>query len=103
MTGERKEKFFDLIEREQGALAGLGVKKIGLFGSAIRGEDNDASDYDVLAVFHAGEKKYKNFTALIDFLEEKLGNEVELVTKEGLSPYIGPYILEEVVYADIKP
>jgi len=102
MTDTRKTKFFDLIDREQDALTSLGIKEIGLFGSAVRGEDNDASDYDVLAVFHKDKKKYKNFIAVIDFLEARLGNEVELVTKEGLSPHIGPYILKEVVYADIK-
>ena len=102
MTETRKEKFFALIHREREALASLGIKEIGLFGSAVRGEDHDASDYDVLAVFQEGRKKYKNFIAVIDFLEAGLGNEVELVTKEGLSPHIGPHILEEVVYADIK-
>ncbi len=35
-----------------------------------------------------------------DILENLFRNEkVEIVTKNGLSPYIGPQILKEVIYA----
>jgi hypothetical protein len=46
-------------------------------------------------------KKFRNFAAVVDFLEEKLGGTVDLVTREGLSPFIGPHILEEVEYASL--
>jgi uncharacterized protein len=37
--------------------------------------------------------------AVYDLLEQIFKNEkIELVTKNGLSPYIGPQILEEVQY-----
>ena len=34
-------------------------------------------------------------------LEEKLGRSVELVTREALSPHLGPHILEDVEDVEI--
>lgn len=62
----------------------------------LRNEDNDKNDIDILVTFNEGQKSFKNFVTLIDFFEEKMGCTVDLVTKEGLSPYIGPRILKEV-------
>jgi len=37
--------------------------------------------------------------SVCDYLEQLFKNEkIEIVTKNGLSPYIGPHILKEVVY-----
>ena len=51
--------------------------------------------------FEKDKKKFKNFIAIIDLLEKKLGADVELVTRESLSPHIGPKILREVMYAPL--
>ena len=96
-----KEKFFDLIAREKETLLKLGVTQIGLFGSTVRGEDTEQSDYDVLVTFDKSKKTYRNFIAVVDLLESALGKNVELVTTESLSPYIGPKIKEEVEYASL--
>lgn len=73
---------------------------IGIFGSVARGEDRTKSDYDIPVEFKKRKKTFKTFTALCDFFDTHLGKNYELVTKEGLSPYIGPYILKEV--EDVK-
>lgn len=82
-------------------LRSFGVKKIGIFGSVARGEDTKESDVDVLVQFEIGKKSFKNFLVVVELLEKELGGEVELVTTESLSPYIGPFILKEVQYAPI--
>ena len=94
-----KERFFELVEREKSQLQSFGVKQIGLFGSTLRGEDTELSDYDVLVSFEKDKKTYRNFIAVVDLLESALGKKVELVTTESLSPYIGPKIKKEVEYA----
>jgi predicted nucleotidyltransferase len=45
--------------------------------------------------FEPGAKSYDNFLRLSLLLEDILGRRVELLTRESLSPYIGPRILEE--------
>jgi predicted nucleotidyltransferase len=92
----RKEKFYKVIESNKEYLRELGVISIGIFGSVVREEDSENSDYDILVEFKRGEKSFRAFTSLCDFLEKYLGNNYELITKESLSPYVGPRILKEI-------
>jgi predicted nucleotidyltransferase len=79
----------------------LGVKRIGLFGSYVRGEQRAESDVDLLVEFEAGRKSFDAFMELSFWLEAIMQRKVELVTVESLSPYIGPHILKEVEFASI--
>ena len=73
----------------------LGVVRLALFGSVLRGEATADSDVDILVEFEPGAKSFDRFMALAELLEDRLGRPVELVTTESLSPYIGPRILAE--------
>ena len=77
-------------------LRSLGVKRLGLFGSFVRDEQRPASDVDVLLEFDPARKSFDNFMRIAFLLEEVLERPVELVTTEGLSPHMGPRILNEV-------
>jgi predicted nucleotidyltransferase len=57
---------------------------------------NTRSDVDLLVEFQPGRKTIDNFMVLADLLESVLHRRVELVTAEGLSPYLGPRILLDV-------
>jgi predicted nucleotidyltransferase len=72
-----------------------GVQRLGLFGSFVRDAPHGDSDVDLLVEFRPGTKTFDNFMALALFLEELLQRRVELVTRESLSPYIGPRIIAE--------
>jgi predicted nucleotidyltransferase len=73
----------------------LGVARLALFGSVLRGHPRVDSDVDLLVQFEPGAKSYDRFLALSELLEERLGRPVELITTEALSPFIGPSILAE--------
>jgi predicted nucleotidyltransferase len=73
----------------------LGVVRLALFGSILRGQPKPDSDVDILVQFAPGAKSYSRFLALSELLEARLGRTVELVTPEALSPFIGPHILAE--------
>lgn len=92
----KKERFYKVIESNKKYLERLGVISIGIFGSVAREEEKSHSDYDILVEFRKEKKSFKTFITLCDFLENRLGENYELITKESLSPYIGPYILREV-------
>lgn len=88
----------EAIERLAGCaeeIRALGVDRLALFGSVLRGESRADSDVDLLVQFRPGSKSYARFLALSELLEAKLGRRVELVTTEALSPFIGPRILAE--------
>jgi len=83
------------LEQAREQIQALGVQRLALFGSVVRGQARPDSDVDLLVQFDPERKTLYNFMALCFLLEELLQHRVELVTTESLSPYIGPYILRE--------
>lgn len=100
-TVQTRKNVIERLQRLGGDLCRLGVERIGLFGSFQRDEPDAESDVDLLVEFAPGEKSFDNFMALSFLLEEELGRPVELVTREALSPHIGPHILQSVKYVEI--
>lgn len=77
----------------------FGVTDLGLFGSYARNQQSPHSDIDLLIDFRRGHETFDNLMAASDLLQGLFpGKQVQIVTKKGLSPYIGPHILKEVVY-----
>jgi hypothetical protein len=80
-------------------LSKFGIRNVGLFGSYSRNEQSSESDIDLLIDFEPEKENFDNFMAAYDLFEKLFKNEkIEVVTKNGLSPYIGPRILNEVEY-----
>ena len=73
-----------------------GVKSISLFGSAVRNENTPASDIDVF-IDTDPEVSFSllDLVEVKHFLEDNLGCEVDVVTREGLHPHIKEGILNE--------
>jgi len=88
-----KKEIKEIIREHKEILKKYKVKSIALFGSYVRNEQKEDSDIDLLVEFD--EDTYHNFINLIFSLEELLREEVTVVSKEDLSPYIQPYILRE--------
>jgi predicted nucleotidyltransferase len=77
----------------------FGVKRIGIFGSFVRGEAKEGSDADVMVEFKENAENFDNYIELKYFLQEAFGRDVDLVTLDVLKPQLKDYILREVVYA----
>ena len=86
---EIKRKILPILER-------YGVKRVGLFGSYIRGEMKEHSDIDILV-------EIEQDISLLDFvgikleIEEVLGNKVDLVEYDTIKPLLRERILKEQV------
>ncbi len=93
-----KEDVLSIIKENHDKIQAFGVKRLGLFGSFVRRQQNPESDIDLIAEFEKGKKTFDNFINLSFLLEDLLGHRVELVTVESLSPYLKPYIMKEVEY-----
>ncbi len=94
-----KDYILSTIRLNRPGLNSLGIRQIGLFGSYVRGQQSDKSDIDILIDFEPDKENFDNYMAVYDLFELLFKNErVEIVTKNGLSPYIGPEILNEVEY-----
>jgi predicted nucleotidyltransferase len=76
------------------------VSRISVFGSYVRGEETPESDIDILVQLKPADQRPRlglKFFGLQNDLGKLIGREVDLVTEEGLSPYIRPYVEREKV------
>jgi predicted nucleotidyltransferase len=88
-----------LLKKHNDILKKYKVKRIGLFGSYIRGEQKRNSDIDFLVEFE--EPTFNNFMDLVFSLEDLFSKKVELITNGNLSPYMQPYVEKEVRWYEI--
>ena len=78
-----KEKIVEILREAYPYLvAEFGVKKMGLFGSYVKGQPNEASDVDVFVEFESpiGFK----FIRFAEHLECLLGKKVDVLTLAGI-------------------
>ena len=73
------------------------VKKIGVFGSYAREEQTERSDIDLLVEFSKPISFFSLFE-LEDYLKDKLGVRVEIVTPGALKEILIPIVMKEVIY-----
>jgi predicted nucleotidyltransferase len=95
-----RKKILDFLEAEMSFLMKTyNVNTIGLFGSYAREEQTETSDLDLLVEFT---KPISYFTLfkLEDYLSDKLGVHVEIVTPGGLKELIKPIIMRDVLYVE---
>src|SRR6476660_8924067 len=94
-----KDNILKTLKDNKLKLSKFGIRNVGLFSSYIRNEQSSESDIDLLIEFDPEKETFDNFMAVYDLFEKLFKNEkIEVVTKNGLSPYIGPKILNEVQY-----
>ncbi len=94
-------EIFRIIAEHNGELSRFGVSRIGLFGSAARGEVKPESDFDFLVEFRPGEKNYDNFFEVAELLENLFGRRVDVLTVESVSPILKERILQEAHFETI--
>lgn len=100
MVSNRKQ-VLDLIMQNRSKFKNFGAKRVGVFGSFARDSVKSDSDVDLLVEFCAGQKNWRNLYGMAEFAGKLFEREVEVVTPESLSPYIGPHIRREVLYVEI--
>ena len=96
-----KEKIFDIIRQHRKELRKYGVKRVGLFGSFVRGEQNKSSDIDIIIEFEEGRKNFDNFINTVFLFEKLFGREVDSLTPESINRRLKPYIVKEAVYEEV--
>ena len=71
------------------------IRRLALFGSALRDDFRPDSDVDVLVEFEPGARVGLAFITMQDELSELLGRKVDLNTPACLSPYFRKEVLNE--------
>ncbi len=73
------------------------VKRLGIFGSYVKGQMRRSSDVDVLVEFSRS-IDLLDFVALETFLTDQTGAKIDLVSIKALRPEFRGTILSEVIY-----
>ena len=92
-----QNEILNLISEHRDDISRFGVRRLCLFGSAVRGEATQGSDLDFLVEFET-----KSFDAYMDlkfFLEDLFSCQVDLVIADAIKPRLRESILKEAVHA----
>lgn len=98
MVAISREGILQSLTAHRDALRGLGVRRLGLFGSAARGELTPTSDLDFLVEFDA--KSFDRYMEVKFLLEDLFGRKVDLVLADAIKPRLRERILKDVVHAE---
>ena len=96
-----QQKILQQFDTHEADIRSFGVKRIGLFGSFARGQENTRSDLDVLVEFNRGQKTFDHFMDSKFFLQKLFGKKIDLVLKDSLKPSLRQRILKEVICAGL--
>lgn len=103
------EEIVDLLKTNKEALEKYKVKKIGLFGSYVRGEQKKKSDIDLVVEFDLSafgnnfEGLFDVFMDLSSYLEDLFGKKVDILTPVSIESIrikeVAEEIKKSVIYA----
>ena len=79
-----KEKIIKILRENIDEIKKFGIKRIGIFGSAVRDELKENSDIDIVVEFEKGKATFENFGGLIEFLENLFNRKVDILTMGGI-------------------
>jgi uncharacterized protein len=91
------DQILDVLRAHAAELQRLGVRRLGLFGSAARGEATEASDLDFLVEFDR--KTFDGYMELKELLERLFRRRVDLVIAEAVKPQLRGRIFQEAIFA----
>jgi predicted nucleotidyltransferase len=96
---DREEILARLRENER-ALRARGVSHAAVFGSRARGDERPDSDIDIMVEFDpAAHVTVFNYAGLKDYIASLFDGPVDVVSREGLKPYIRPAATIDAIYA----
>ncbi|MDN7025451.1 nucleotidyltransferase family protein [Methanoculleus sp. FWC-SCC1] len=93
------ESILAALADHRARIRNLGIRRIGVFGSFVRGEEREESDIDILIEFEEGRRSFDTYMDLKFFLEDLFGRKVDLVDRDTVKADLVPYILQSVRYA----
>jgi len=93
-----KEKILEKIEENRKLIKQKGVKKIGLFGSFAKDNQNKKSDVDILIEFD--KPTLEKYLYVLRLLKKELKRKIDLIIESDLKPEL-MYVKKEAEYAEI--
>lgn len=95
-----RREIIDRLRQNEAALRARGVSHAALFGSRARGDNRPDSDIDIMIEVDpaAGIGVYE-YVALKDYIAALFDRPVDVVSRDGLKPYVKPAVTTDAIYA----
>jgi predicted nucleotidyltransferase len=95
-----RQQILDRLRENETALRTRGVSHAALFGSRARGDNRPGSDIDIMIEFDpAAHVTVFNYAGLKDYIASLFDGPVDVVSREGLKPYLRPAATTDAIYA----
>jgi uncharacterized protein len=90
----------ETLRRSEGDLRARGVRRAAIFGSVARGDNNAASDIDVMIeIDPEAHLTVYDYAGLKEFIAGLFDAPVDVVNRDGLKPYVRPAATADAIYA----
>ncbi|MCX7309635.1 MAG: nucleotidyltransferase family protein [Afipia sp.] len=90
----------ETLRRSEKALRARGVRRAALFGSVARGDNRPDSDIDIMIeVDPDAHITVFEYVGLKEYISGLFNEPVDVVSREGLKPYVRPAATADAIYA----
>jgi predicted nucleotidyltransferase len=95
-----REDILDRLRENERALRARGVTHAALFGSRARGDNRPDSDTDIMIeVDPEAHISVYDYVGLKEYIASLFDGPVDVVSRDGLKPYVRPAATADAVYA----
>jgi uncharacterized protein len=95
-----RQDIIDRLRQNERALRARGVTHAALFGSRARGDERADSDTDIMIeVDPDAHLSVYDYVGLKDYIASLFDGRVDVVSRDGLKPYVRPAATAEALYA----
>jgi hypothetical protein len=96
----RRDDVIARLKEAEPALRARGIRRAAVFGSVARGDERPDSDIDIMIEvdpdFHI---TIYDYVGLKEYVSELFEGTVDVVSRNGLKPYVRPSVTAEAIYA----
>jgi uncharacterized protein len=95
-----RQEILAKLRENEAALRARGVSHAALFGSRARADARPDSDIDIMIEFDpAARVTVFNYAGLKEYIAGLFDGSVDVVSREGLKPYVRPADTSDAIYA----
>ena len=95
-----RDEIIARLRENEAALRARGVAHAALFGSRARGDEGPGSDTDIMIEIEPGAPVgVYEYVRLKEYIASLFDGRVDVVSREGLKPFVRPVAIADAIYA----